>query len=130
MIVIWPIFFFVAIWHDLEWRLMSWAWLICFAFVPEMIAKNIARSKYFDHVRKTSAFRSLCACAAAINIAALMAVNMVGFVVGTDGIGDLFRELFASPGYVVTTFFVFYCGAQVIFAWREYDDNTSSSMRK
>lgn len=101
-LVVWPIFFFVAVWHDLEvrllvgaqlvngfmptmpsaleqsgilhrsftmcshrhhatmrdtpllqWRLMSWAWLICLAFVPEMAAKRFARSARFDPWRGT-----------------------------------------------------------------------------
>ncbi|GAV78016.1 MBOAT domain-containing protein/gag_pre-integrs domain-containing protein [Cephalotus follicularis] len=41
---IWVIFTFVAIWHDLEWKLLSWAWLTCLFFIPEMIVKSAANA--------------------------------------------------------------------------------------
>lgn len=115
---IWPIFLFVALWHDLEWRLLSWAWLICFAFLPEMAAKRLAASPRFDPGRNGAGFRAVCAAAAAVNISGLMAVNMVGFVVGLGGMADLFRELLASPRYTGAALVSFFCGAQLIFAWR------------
>ncbi|RXH73455.1 hypothetical protein DVH24_016277 [Malus domestica] len=37
---VWVVFTFVAIWHDLEWKLLSWAWLTCLFFIPEMILKS------------------------------------------------------------------------------------------
>ncbi|KAM0039499.1 putative membrane bound O-acyl transferase, MBOAT [Helianthus debilis subsp. tardiflorus] len=30
---VWVVFTFVAIWHDLEWKLLSWAWLTCVFFI-------------------------------------------------------------------------------------------------
>lgn len=36
-LAIWPIFTFVAAWHDLEWRLLAWAWLSCLLFAPELV---------------------------------------------------------------------------------------------
>ncbi|KAJ0463932.1 putative membrane bound O-acyl transferase, MBOAT [Helianthus annuus] len=30
---VWVVFTFVAIWHDLEWKLLSWAWLTCIFFI-------------------------------------------------------------------------------------------------
>ena len=95
-----------------QWRMLSWAWLICFAFVPEMTIKQLARSSRFDSWRgrqgwctasrlagttslprdhpaalpRFAAFRHVCALGAAINIAALMAANLVGFVLGLDGL--------------------------------------------
>ncbi|KAJ4832750.1 hypothetical protein Tsubulata_050739 [Turnera subulata] len=41
---VWVIFTFVAIWHDLEWKLLSWAWLTCLFFIPEMVAKSAANA--------------------------------------------------------------------------------------
>ncbi len=34
---VWPIFTFVALWHDLEWRLLAWAWLSSLLFAPELV---------------------------------------------------------------------------------------------
>lgn len=119
VIAIWPIFLFVALWHDLEWRLVSWAWLICFAFLPELLVKKWSSSSRFDSLRQTEAFLNVSAAAAALNIALLMVVNMIGFVVGLDGIVDLLKELAASPTYIAASLFCFYCGAHISFACRQ-----------
>jgi protein-cysteine N-palmitoyltransferase HHAT len=34
---VWPIFTFVAVWHDLDIKLLGWAWLMCFFTVPELV---------------------------------------------------------------------------------------------
>lgn len=34
---IWPIFLFVALWHDLQPRLVGWALLTCSLFLPELV---------------------------------------------------------------------------------------------
>jgi protein-cysteine N-palmitoyltransferase HHAT len=128
-LVIWPIFLFVALWHDLEFRLLGWAWLICLAFLPEMAIKALGASARFDQVRESMWFRAVTAAFAAINIAALMMVNMVGFVVGLNGILELFASLYAAPGYVATALFTFYCAAQVLFAWRECPGNKGSYLQ-
>lgn len=36
-LAVWPIFTFVAVWHDLEWRLLAWAWLSSLLFAPELV---------------------------------------------------------------------------------------------
>ena len=41
-ISIWVIFTFVALWHDLEIKLIAWAWLNCVFLLFEMLAKKIA----------------------------------------------------------------------------------------
>ena len=33
----WVIFTFVALWHDVEWRLLIWAWLMSLLFAPELV---------------------------------------------------------------------------------------------
>ena len=40
---IWAIFTFVALWHDLDLRLLVWAWISCLFAGPEILAKWIAR---------------------------------------------------------------------------------------
>lgn len=117
-IAIWPIFLFVALWHDLEWKMVSWAWLICFAFLPELLVKKWSASSRFDSLRNTKVFQNASAAAAALNISLLMVVNMVGFVVGPDGIVDLLKELVESPLYIAASLFCFYCGAHIAFVCR------------
>jgi hypothetical protein len=97
----------------LQWRLLSWSWLICLAFLPELFVKRLAQSPALDRWRHTwgegppvdethqwdvgdngapsfvknihlvsAVFRYACALGAALNIMALMAANLVGFVLG------------------------------------------------
>ncbi|OPL10233.1 MAG: hypothetical protein AVO34_11670 [Firmicutes bacterium ML8_F2] len=115
---IWPIFLFVAVWHDLEWRLISWAWIICAAFLPEIMVKNIASSSKFDKMRHTRVYTAVAALLAAVNCAGLMAANMIGFVVGVDGMSDLFAQLLKSPRYLLGVLVSFYCAMHLNFWWR------------
>ena len=38
MLNVWVVFTFVALWHDLEWRLLGWAWMMALAMAPEMVS--------------------------------------------------------------------------------------------
>ena len=35
------VFTFVALWHDLSFKLLAWGWLISLFILPEIIARNI-----------------------------------------------------------------------------------------
>ncbi|RVW91469.1 putative membrane-bound O-acyltransferase C24H6.01c [Vitis vinifera] len=69
---IWVIFTFVAIWHDLEWKLLSWAWLTCLFFVPEMILKSLANAFQAESAFGEFIFRELSAVAGSVTITCLM----------------------------------------------------------
>ncbi|KAG7668807.1 hypothetical protein KSW81_003826 [Nannochloris sp. 'desiccata'] len=118
-LIIWPIFLFVAVWHDLEWRLITWAWIICAAFLPELLVKTMASSSKFDKLRHTRVYRAGAALFAAVNCAGLMAANMIGFVVGVDGMSDLFTQLMESPRYLLGVLVSFYCAMHLNFRWRD-----------
>jgi len=38
---VWIVFTFVALWHDLQMKLLLWGWFICFFMIPEIFVKNI-----------------------------------------------------------------------------------------
>lgn len=118
--IIWPIFFFVAVWHDIDWRLLSWAWVMCLAFLPEILIKQQGQSSRWKLWREKWVFDFTCGIFAAINIAALMAANMAGFVVGLEGVGSLLGELIQSPKLVIISFASFYCAARLMFVYRSY----------
>jgi hypothetical protein len=40
---VWPIFTFVAIWHDIELKLLYWGWAISFLMLPEFIGSFVQR---------------------------------------------------------------------------------------
>ena len=87
-------------------------------------AKWLARRPELRRLRDSGAWRHVCAVAAAVNIAGLMAANLAGFVVGPAGLVPLLRELLARPMFVGTALFVFYAAAHLMFALREREAAT------
>ncbi|XP_074349938.1 membrane-bound O-acyltransferase gup1-like isoform X2 [Apium graveolens] len=69
---VWVIFTFVAIWHDLEWKLLSWAWLTCIFFIPEMIVKSAANMLKVESTFGVVIWHELQAVSGAITITCLM----------------------------------------------------------
>eukprot|EP00899_Mesostigma_viride_P015563 jgi/Mesvir1/24007/Mv10753-RA.1 len=82
---IWLVFTFVALWHDLEWHLLSWAWITCLCAAPEFIAKFIMADDKFASFRAHWSYRYLCAAGGTMNITGLLLANLVGYKVGTEG---------------------------------------------
>jgi len=116
---VWVVFTFVALWHDLEWRLLAWAWLFALAMAPEAAAKWAGRQRWCIADKGGAPFRHLCAAAAALNILLLMTANLVGFVVGLDGAAALLAQVLASPAFAAAMLASFFCAAQVMFALRQ-----------
>lgn len=121
MLMIWPIFFFVAIWHDIEWRLIGWASLMCLAFLPELVVKREFKSSRWDWLRQRPQLLDVVrGMLAAINISALMCGNMVGFVVGMDGLVPLLGQMMASPRLLTVSLASFYCASRLMFVSEKY----------
>ncbi|KAI8921623.1 MBOAT, membrane-bound O-acyltransferase family-domain-containing protein [Entophlyctis helioformis] len=116
-------FTFVAVWHDIELRLLAWGWLIAAFIVPEILA-----TRFFC----TDAWRQalgpfhihLCAVGAVLNIMLMMFANIVGFVIGDlSGFKEIARELYKSnfrevvdgltviPGLFLAAHWMFYIRA-------------------
>lgn len=48
------IFTFVALWHDLSFKLLAWGWLVSLFLIPELIARGVlprSKASNFHHVR-------------------------------------------------------------------------------
>ncbi|XP_021282209.1 putative membrane-bound O-acyltransferase C24H6.01c isoform X2 [Herrania umbratica] len=114
---IWVIFTFVAIWHDLEWKLLSWAWLTCLFFVPEMLVKSAANALQAEGALGGFIFHELRAAAGAITITCLMVANLVGYVIGPSGINWLISQFLRKEGLSVLGFMLlsFYVGTKLMF---------------
>ncbi|KAM7470144.1 hypothetical protein LguiA_008327 [Lonicera macranthoides] len=114
---VWAVFTFVAIWHDLEWKLLSWAWLTCIFFIPEMIVKSAANSLKVESALGEFVYREISAVASAITITCLMVANLVGFVVGPSGINWLISGFLQEDGPVTLAvlFFSFYVATKFMF---------------
>ncbi|KAL3132194.1 hypothetical protein ABBQ32_008792 [Trebouxia sp. C0010 RCD-2024] len=115
---IWLIFTFVALWHDLEWHLLGWAWLTCILFVPELGIKWLFMQPSMAFLRNRWYFRHICALGGCCNIIGLMAVNMVGFVVGTDGIAPFLKQCMLEPSFVLCSLAVCFSAVQIMFEIR------------
>ncbi|RWW79421.1 hypothetical protein BHE74_00012294 [Ensete ventricosum] len=118
---VWAIFTFVAVWHDLEWKLLSWAWLTCIFFAPEILIKSCSNA-----IQVRSAFgmciqRELSAIAGAVTISCLMVANLAGFVMGPSGIKWLISRLLHKDGLPILggTFTTFYVGTKLMIHIRD-----------
>ncbi|KAG8834820.1 glycerol transporter [Serendipita sp. 399] len=86
-------FTFVAIWHDLQLRLLAWGWLITLFILPELILGRIFNEKQYGDFWW---YRYLRALGGVGNILMLMVANLVGFVIGLEGMRYLGAQLLSS----------------------------------
>lgn len=118
---VWVIFTFVAIWHDLEIKLLGWAWLMALFVTPEMMVKWIGSQPWCIQNKQGRLFRYVTCAAAACNILLLIAANMVGFVLGLDGIKPFLLQVLGQPRFLPLVLLALFSGAQLMFALRDYE---------
>ncbi|KAK1324737.1 hypothetical protein QJS10_CPA01g02023 [Acorus calamus] len=97
-------------------KLLSWAWLTCLFFMPEMIVKSAATAYQAKNALGELVLRELSAVAGAITITCLMVANLVGYVIGPSGINWLISRLLHKDGLPVLggIFTSFYVGTKAI----------------
>ena len=125
---IWPVFTFVAIWHDIQLRLLLWGWLICLFMLPEILMGWVNGKFIRPRVlalypaderhnpgdghesNGQRALRWIAAFGYALNIIMMVLANTVGFCVrSTEDAIDIFTIIFSStyilrfPGFVSST---------------------------
>ena len=122
LLMVLPIFVFVALWHDVEIRLLGWAGLMVLAFMPELLVKREFAKSRWDWVRREhlTALWVGKALAATVTISSLMVGNMVGFVVGLDGAGAFLRQLLSSPMLVTASLLSFFSAASLMMAVEDW----------
>lgn len=114
---IWPIFTFVAIWHDIRLHLLAWSWLICLFMLPEIVCSWLSRRGNWPSLPY---YRHLCALGGGANVFLMISANLVGFVVGIDGLKTILLS-FATPRaipFLATTTLFLFSGAHVLFEIR------------
>ncbi|KAF8556486.1 MBOAT-domain-containing protein [Imleria badia] len=113
------IFTFVALWHDLSFRLLAWGWLVSLFILPELLAATLLpQSKYGKH----GWYRHVCACGGVINVLTMIAANLVGFVIGTDGILYMANQItgsFQGFRFLIGACACLFVGVQLMFEYRE-----------
>ncbi|KAI9792990.1 MAG: glycerol transporter [Piccolia ochrophora] len=81
------VFTFVALWHDINLRLLMWGWLVTLFILPEMLAGYLFPRRKWQH--RQEAYRIICGVGAVGNILMMMTANLIGFAVGLDGVRGL-----------------------------------------
>lgn len=121
---VWVVFTFVAIWHDLEWKLLSWAWLTCLFFIPELLVKSAVSSFKAKNVFGEFILREFSAVSGAITITCLMVANLVGYVIGPSGANWLISRFIQKDGLPVLggMMTTFYIGTKLMFHIREAEE--------
>ena len=88
------VFTFVALWHDINLRLLAWGWLVVLFVLPEFIGKWIFPKRKWE--TRPVAYRLLTGAGCVFNVLSLMVANLVGFAVGIDGFFDLIHGVVGS----------------------------------
>ncbi|SCU88471.1 LAMI_0D10220g1_1 [Lachancea mirantina] len=111
------VFSFVAIWHDIELKLLLWGWLIVLFLIPEIFA-----TQYFSKYQRKPWYRFVCGAGAVSNIWLMMIANLFGFCLGYDGTVKLIKDMFLTFDgikFTVCANAALFIAVQVMFEQRE-----------
>ncbi|KAJ2984878.1 hypothetical protein NUW58_g5827 [Xylaria curta] len=124
------VFTFVALWHDIQLRLLIWGWLIVFFMLPEMAAGSLFPKRRWE--TRPTAYRMMCCAGAVVNVFMMMTANLVGFAFGVDGLRGILASIFKHfSGYVFlglacTALFI---SVQIMFEVRESEMRHGINLR-
>ena len=124
------VFTFVALWHDINLRLLAWGWWVVLFVLPELTMTYVFPAKKYEG--RPNLFRWLCGLGAVGNILMMMAANLVGFAVGLDGLEGLVDGIVGSLGgrvFLLAACGTLFVGAQVMFEVRESEKRRGVVMK-
>lgn len=124
------VFMFVALWHDINLRLLMWGWLIVLFVLPEVLATMAFPASKWKH--RPTAYRMICGAGAVANVLMMMSANLVGFAVGLDGLMAIVHGIAGSwegMVFLVTALAVLFVGVQVMFEHREEEKRKGINMK-
>jgi protein-cysteine N-palmitoyltransferase HHAT len=124
------VFTFVALWHDINLRLLMWGWLVVLFVLPEIIATLLFPAKKWED--RPDAYRWICGVGAVGNILMMMVANLVGFAVGLDGVQSLADGIVGSLGgrvFLLAACITLFVGAQAMFEVREAEKRRGINMK-
>ncbi|KAJ9490348.1 hypothetical protein VN97_g2930 [Penicillium thymicola] len=114
------VFTFVALWHDINLRLLMWGWLVTLFVLPEVLGGILFPAhRWRSH---PTAYRVICGIGSVGNVLMMIIANLVGFALGLDGLKDLLTSLtgsYSGLAYMVSCCVVLFVGVQVMFEVRE-----------
>ncbi|KNC97131.1 hypothetical protein, variant [Spizellomyces punctatus DAOM BR117] len=118
---IFPTFTFVAVWHDISLKLLTWGWLVAIFILPELALRKSFATPQF-RAKLGGWYRMLKGIAAVLNIWLMMIANLVGFAVGVDGVREMMRQIIFGEGgtvFLVCSFVAVFAAVQLMFELRE-----------
>lgn len=124
------VFTFIALWHDINLRLLMWGWLITLFVLPEVIGTLLFPASRWRSQPNT--YRVICGIGAVGNVLMMMIANLVGFALGLDGLKGLLGELLGSYAglvYLVSACCALFVGVQVMFEIREEEMRAGIEMK-
>ncbi|KAK4612821.1 Membrane-bound O-acyltransferase GUP1 [Fulvia fulva] len=124
------VFTFVALWHDINLKLLMWGWLITLFVLPEILATLAFPAKKWKN--RPNQYRVICGIGAVGNILMMMAANLVGFAVGLDGLKGLVEGIVGSWGgrvFLLAAMATLFVGVQVMFEVRESEKRRGVNLK-
>lgn len=124
------VFTFVALWHDINLKLLVWGWLITLFVLPEVICTLLFPAKKWRD--RPNAYRVICGIGAVGNILMMMAANLVGFAVGLDGLKGLVNGIVGSwsgVAFLLAACSALFVGVQVMFEIRESEKRQGINLK-
>ena len=116
---VWPIFLFVAVWHDVEPKLVAWAVLNSGFFVLEGLATRLRSTAIYGRLSEHTQ-RGAAVAAGAVYVMVLVGVNLVGYAMGMGGVRTILDKLLCLAGLrtLVATFMYLTMGVCIMQAVR------------
>ncbi|KAF2862152.1 MBOAT-domain-containing protein [Piedraia hortae CBS 480.64] len=114
------VFTFVALWHDINLKLLIWGWLVVVFIAPEIILRTVFAPGKFKG--REEVYRVLAGLGAVGNILMMMTANLVGFAIGVDGLAGLVTALTETTQgrlFLPLACACLFIGAQIMFEVRE-----------
>ncbi|SCV73305.1 BQ2448_7231 [Microbotryum intermedium] len=113
------VFTFVALWHDLSLKLLTWGWVITIFVVPEMVGMKLLPAHKYSHQKW---YRHICALGGVLNVHMMMTANLIGFAIGTEGMKYMWSRMVESwqgLRFITLASACLFIAVQVMFEYRE-----------
>ena len=124
------VFTFVALWHDINLKLLMWGWIVVLFVLPEVLATMAFPAKAWKD--KPTAYRMLCGIGGVANVLMMMTANLIGFALGLDGLKGLMAGIIGSwqgAMFLLTACGVLFTGVQVMFEHREIEKRKGINLK-
>eukprot|EP00922_Rhytidocystis_sp_ex-Travisia-forbesii_P071959 GHVS01107369.1.p1 GENE.GHVS01107369.1~~GHVS01107369.1.p1 ORF type:complete len:639 (+),score=101.00 GHVS01107369.1:137-2053(+) len=96
------VFVFVAIWHEVNMKLLLWGGLVALFVLPELLLRDLfsgrSRNEYARGIASKWYFKWLCAMAGGLNVFSLCLTNLVGYSFGPGGLSFIAEKLLGPRG--------------------------------